>query len=225
MINNATELGLEATSEKLGHRLRPVCPEKNDCHSAGSDESLSPGVSCEECPLREDCTDLELADACKRGKREAQHRLYETYRQRIHALMMRMIGNQEEASDLAQDAFLRVFNRIGDFRGDSALGTWIHRVAVNEALQHLRRKKRFQRITESIAEDPRRSDSISDDLDLPIDVNNALDRLPERMRQMVLLRYHDGLDYSEIADTLGVKQGTVASGLNRARQQLREMLQ
>jgi RNA polymerase sigma-70 factor, ECF subfamily len=222
MVKNASDVTCDVLSEEShlnavsGSRLLGMLP-KEDC--------LAPDKSCRECDLREDCTDSELVEACRKGYRRAQHQLYETYRQRVHALMMRMIGNQEEASDLAQDAFLRVFNRIGDFRGESALGTWIHRVAVNEALQHLRRKRRYQKVTEAIAEDPRRLDLHTEDPDVSLDVNSALNRLPERMRQMVLMRYHDGLDYSEIARHLGVKQGTVASGLNRARQQLREILQ
>jgi RNA polymerase sigma-70 factor (ECF subfamily) len=150
--------------------------------------------------------------------------LYETYRDRIMSLMMRMTGDHDEAFDLSQQAFLRVFDRIGDFRAESALGTWIHRVAVNEALQHLRRKKRYQRITETIAEDPKWSEPVQEDPSTAIDVNGALAELPERMRKMVVLRYRDGLDYSQIAERLGVKQGTVASGLNRARKQLRELL-
>ena len=187
------------------------------CHPLGT---------CNDCPISEDCTEKELVEACRRGYRQAQKQLYETYHQRIVSLMMRMTGgDRDESFDLCQQAFIRVLDRIGDFRGESALGTWIHRVAVNEALQHLRRKKRYQRITETIAEDPRRSESVTEDPSLSMDVRDALGQLPERMRKMVKLRYEKGLDYAEIAEVLGVKQGTVASGLNRARRQLRSLLQ
>jgi RNA polymerase sigma-70 factor (ECF subfamily) len=188
-------------------------------------DCAEPTGSCNGCPLRKDCTDRELAAACKRGLKQARRHLYETYQQRILSLMMRMTGNPEDASDLVQDAFVRVLDRIGDYRGESALGTWIHRVAINEALQHLRRKRRYQRITGSIAENSRHFEPEPHDPTESLAVQEALGRLPDRMRQMVMLRYQDGLDYSEIAETLGVKQGTVASGLNRARQQLREILQ
>ncbi len=189
----------------------------NCCHPHGT---------CSSCTLSEDCTEKELVEACRQGYRQAQRLVYEQYHQRVVSLMMRMTGGDpEESFDLSQQAFVRVLDRIGDFRGESALGTWIHRVAVNEALQHIRRKKRYQKITEHIAEDPRRQDSVHEDPSKAIDVQAALKQLPDRMRMMVKLRYEDGLDYSEIAKELGVKQGTVASGLNRARRQLRHLLQ
>ncbi len=203
--------GESQSDEAIGHQDVPVnCPD-------------SP-TSCHECPLAEDCTEKQLVEACKQGYVAAQRRLYEDHSERILSLMMRITGNEEDALDLSQQTFIRVLNRIGDFRGESALGTWIHRVAVNEALQHLRRKKRQQRFAESIAKEPRWSEPIHEDPSLSLDVHAALRQLPERMREMVLLRYEQGLDYAEIAESLGVKQGTVASGLNRARKQLRSIL-
>jgi len=184
-----------------------------------------PNGSCKSCPLAEDCSEADLVEACQKGYHQAQRMVYEQHYDRIMSLMMRMTGDHDEAFDLSHQAFIRVFDRIGDFRGESALGTWIHRVAVNEALQHLRRKKRYQRITEALADDPRRSELVYEDPAVSLDVRGALEQLPRRMRRMVLLRYRDGLDYAEIAHALGVKQGTVASGLNRARRQLRHMLQ
>jgi len=207
-------------------------PSESACASSKASPDGAPSVecchplgSCTSCPLVDECSDAKLVDACRKGYRQAQRRVYETHRDRVVSLMMRMTGDHDEAFDLSQQAFVRVFDRIGDFRGESALGTWIHRVAVNEALQHLRRKKRYQRITESIADDPRRPDCVVEDPGLSIDVQSALGQLPDRMRRMVVLRYRDGLDYAEIAKVLGVKQGTVASGLNRARRQLRHLLQ
>jgi RNA polymerase sigma factor (sigma-70 family) len=181
--------------------------------------------SCDGYFTGEGCTDMELAAACKRGVRQARRRLYETYQQRIVSLMMRMTGNPEEASDLVQDAFVRVLDRIGDYRGESALGTWIYRVAVNVALQNLRRKRRYERITGRIAEDARHFEPEEHDPTESLAVQEALGRLPQRMRQMLALRYQNGFDYSEIAQTLGIREGTVASGLYRAKQQLREVLQ
>ncbi len=193
---------------------------------SGSVNCCHPNGNCHDCPISEKCSEKELVEACSKGFKQARRQIYETYHQRIVSLMMRMTGgDRDESFDLSQQAFVRVFDKIGDFRGDSALGTWIHRVAVNEALQHIRRKKRYQKITENLAEDPRRSESVTEDPALSIDVEAALRQLPERMRRMVRLRYEQGMDYSEIAEELGVRQGTVASGLNRARKQLRTILQ
>jgi RNA polymerase sigma-70 factor (ECF subfamily) len=203
----------------------PKSPKRR-ARSKGSVNCCHPSGSCRDCPISENCTEKELVEACSKGYKQAQKLLYETYNQRIVSLMMRMTGgDHDESFDLSQQAFVRVFDKIGDFRGDSALGTWIHRVAVNEALQHIRRKKRYQKITENLAEDPRRSESVTEDPALSIDVEAALRQLPDRMRRMVRLRYEQGMDYSEIAEELGVRQGTVASGLNRARKQLRTLLQ
>ncbi|MBN1341898.1 MAG: sigma-70 family RNA polymerase sigma factor [Phycisphaerae bacterium] len=151
--------------------------------------------------------------------------LYETYDPRIVALMMRMTGGDpEEAFDLSQETFVRVFDKIGGFRGDSALGTWIHRVAVNQALQHLRRKKRYRRITEAFAEHTERAGTTTEDHEASMDVRDAMDQLPERMGTMVRLHYEEGMRYSQIAEELAVKPGTVASCLSRARRQLRPLL-
>jgi RNA polymerase sigma-70 factor (ECF subfamily) len=172
-----------------------------------------------------DAAEAELVAACRRQCSRAQGQVYREHAGRIMSLMIRMTGDYDDAFDLAQQAFVRVFNRIHTFRGESPLGTWIHRVAVNEALQHLRRKKRFKRIMKCIIESPSRKGPPAQDPSLSMDVRTALDRLPERGRQMVMMRYHRGMGYADIAEALGVATGTVASGLNRACNQLRHILQ
>jgi RNA polymerase sigma factor (sigma-70 family) len=210
--DDAESSGLGVFEEDL-HRLgeRRECTESMDC--------------CNDYSLRKGCTDIELAVACKGGSRRAGRDLYQTYQPGILSLMMQMTRNPEDASDLVQDAFVRVLTRIGDYRGESALGTWIYRVAVNLVIQHLRAKRRYERITGSIAEDSRHFQPETHDPTESLSVQEALDRLPQRMRRLVVLRYQHGFDYSEIAEMLGIKQGTVASGLNRAKQQLRKVLQ
>ncbi|MBN1343020.1 MAG: sigma-70 family RNA polymerase sigma factor [Phycisphaerae bacterium] len=225
-MNSGHDKNKSCSTETLDKPSELKRAHKPESHKHDNVNCCHPLGQCTDCPIAEDCTEKELVEACRRGYRQAQSQLYETYHQRIVSLMMRMTGgDRDESFDLCQQAFIRVLDRIGDFRGESALGTWIHRVAVNEALQHMRRKKRYQRITETIAEDPRRSDSVTEDPSRSMDVRDALSQLPDRMRKMVRLRYEKGLDYAEIADVLGVKQGTVASGLNRARRQLRHLLQ
>ncbi len=167
---------------------------------------------------------MKLVQACVDGYHQAQRRMFDLYQNRVLSLMIRMTGDREEAQDLVQDAFMRVLARIGDFRGDSALGTWIHRVAVNEALQKLRRKRRRKRIFDDAVEDISKPTTHSEDPSQRMDVRYAIDDLPPRMRQMVELRYYSGLTYEEIADELGVSKGTVGSKLHKARQRLRSRL-
>jgi len=138
---------------------------------------------------------------------------------------MRMTGDDpDEAFDLSQRAFLRVLDKLDSFRGDSALATWVHRVAVNEALQHIRRKKRHRKITDELALSQERSAPMTEDHGSSIDVRAAIEQLPERLQNVICLRYERGMAYAEIAKKLGVEQGTVASGLHRARRPLAGLL-
>jgi RNA polymerase sigma-70 factor (ECF subfamily) len=131
-----------------------------------------------------------------------------------------MTGNRDEAFDLSQEVFLRVFEKIGDFRGDSALSTWIHRVAVNAALHHLRHVRRGRAAAEQVRE--RTNPHVdSSDSDLRIDLDAVLADLPDLERTILVLRYQQELSYAEIAEILEVPTGTVGSRLTRARKQLR----
>jgi RNA polymerase sigma-70 factor (ECF subfamily) len=148
-------------------------------------------------------------------------------------LAMNLLGDRDEALDLSQDVFIRVFRTIGQFRGQSALRTWIYRIAVNQA----RNRHRFWRRR-------RRADQVSLDAhvethgdfrsgaelgpdrmlaqkELAARLQDALDALPFDQRTAIVLREVDGLSYEEIAYSLGVAVGTVKSRLTRARQTLR----
>lgn len=166
-------------------------------------------------------TDAELIKGCKRGDRKAQHELYVRTSEKIYGLLLRMTRNPDVAFDLTQDAYLLAFNRIGQFNGDSSLGTWLYRIAVNEALQFMRRKGTVLAEASLLeASTPGDVERIS----TRMDVNGALDLLDTSDRTILILRYKEGLDYREIADVLDCAAGTVASRLNRARDRLRQVL-
>lgn len=133
-----------------------------------------------------------------------------------------MVGLQD-AADLTQHVFLQVFGRIGQFSGRAQIGTWIYRVAVNEALQHLRRSKRSRLRT--LAPEPI---DLSPDSYVNVDdkelLEQALGRLEPDLRWGFLLREVEGLTYCEIAEALNISEGTVGSRLNRARRKLRQHL-
>jgi RNA polymerase sigma-70 factor (ECF subfamily) len=170
-----------------------------------------------------DADDRRLVDGCRRGERASQRELYERHADRVYAVILKMTGNRDEAFDLSQDVFLRVFEKIDDFRGDSALSTWIHRVAVNTVLHHLRRARRGRAATDQIRE---RSSPYADasDPDLKLDLDAVLGDLSDDARAILLLRYQQDLSYAEIANILEISLGTVASRLNRARGQLKERM-
>lgn len=168
-------------------------------------------------------TDAELIKGCKRGDREAQHELYVRSSEKIYRLLVRMTRNPDAAFDLAQEAYLRAFSRIGQFNGESSLTTWLYRIAVNEALQFLRRKDRLRLIGEfDPADCP--SSSTMDQAVAALDIDGALNRLDPADRAVLLLRYQEGLDYGAIAAVMECPAGTVASRLNRARRRVQELL-
>ncbi len=170
-------------------------------------------------------TESQLVERCREGDREAQRELYALTSDRVHRLLIRMTGNPDDALDLTQDTYIRVFERIHQFDGHSRIATWVYRVAVNEALQFLRRQGR-QRLPQF-----RDSESPTDAAQAPVvatdvrlDVGLALTQLPEWERTLVILRHFEGLNYAEMARVLEKPEGTIASGLNRARKMLRDML-
>ncbi len=168
-------------------------------------------------------TDVELAQGCARGDRQAQRLLYERYSDRIYRVLSRMSPNNDEALDLAQETFVRVFQKIHMFDGASGLMTWIYRIAINEVLQSRRREKRLQKTMERLAQQ-RRQDGVDSPDERRRDLLEALALLPGAERALLVLRYIEGLSYEEMAKVLGKPAGTIGSGLNRARTMLRQVL-
>jgi len=167
-------------------------------------------------------SDAKAVEACQRGDQVAQRRLYEASNQNVYRLMVRMVGFQD-AADLTQQVFLQVFRRIGQFSGRAQIGTWIYRVAVNEALQHLRRSNRSR--VRSLTQEPM---DLSPDSFVNVDdkelLEQGLGKLEPELRSAFLLREVEGLTYSEIAEALEIPEGTVGSRLNRARRELKQHL-
>ncbi len=165
----------------------------------------------------------ELVEGCRRQDRPAQRQLYDLTSEKIHRLMLRMTRNAEDAFDLTQDAYVRAFTQIDQFDGRSSVATWIYRIAVNQALQFLRRartgraKLDILRQTASASFDDQRHVT-------QLDVRSALAALDPDEQAILLLRYHEGKSYQDIADVLACAEGTVASRLNRARQKLKDRL-
>lgn len=167
--------------------------------------------------------DHELVGRCRRGERDAQRELYERTWKRISQLLLRFTRNPEDAFDLAQETYIRAFTHIGQFDGRSSIATWLYRIAINEALQLIRRDEAGQaRLQLAASHSVEQSASMR--LDLRMDVDSLLASLPPPDRVILLLRYQEGLDYNAISGVLKCAKGTVASRLNRARARLRELL-
>ena len=168
--------------------------------------------------------DLEIIQRCRVGDREAQRQVFEKTSPRVYRLLLRMTGNPDDALDLAQETFVKGFQRLDQFDGRSAaIATWFYRIAVNEALQFRRRQSTGTLKLQARA--PRqRAEARRPTTDLRLDMEDALARLPPDDRALLLLRYQEGLDYRAIAEVLECAEGTVASRLNRARERLRGIL-
>lgn len=179
-------------------------------------------MSAEEKPTEKLESLSEIVEACKRGDNDAQRRLYESSHQNVYRLMVRMVSLQD-ASDLTQQVFLQVFRKIDQYSERAEFGTWIYRVAINEALQHLRRSKRAR--LRKLEQEPmdRSPDSYKNVGDKEL-LEQALEWLDPELRSAFLLREVEGLSYKEIAEAMQIPEGTVGSRLNRARRDLKQRL-
>lgn len=160
-----------------------------------------------------------LVSECMAGDRASMQEIYGLCSGRIYALMVRMVGRQD-ADDLTQQVFLQMFRKLGQFSGKAKLETWLYRLATNEALQHLRRRKRFA-TEHSAAEHPKREPTAEEDTELGEVLERAMAQLEPELRAIFLLREQNELSYQEIAESLDIPEGTVGSRLNRARSELR----
>jgi RNA polymerase sigma-70 factor (ECF subfamily) len=174
--------------------------------------------------------DRDIVQRCRRGELGAFEELYKRYGSRLYTLAYRMTGSAADAEDLVQDIFLQVFRRLDSFRGEAALGTWLHRLAVNACLDFVRSKQgRRQRVTdtaedldalEAPAKGPWRPDAALDRMDL----ERAIAQLPPSYRRAFLLHDVEGFEHHEIGATLGIAEGTSKSLLFKARMRLRTLL-
>lgn len=152
------------------------------------------------------------------GDRAAQESIYRLLSSRVFRTVVRIVG-QADADDVTQDIFVNIFRKMHTFRSDSDFATWAHRLAVNDALQHLRRARK--RITVPLDEAQTASGETGHGLETSDLVEKALSRLNVELRLIVQLKEIDGMAYDEIAKVLGIPEGTVGSRLNRARRELR----
>jgi RNA polymerase sigma-70 factor, ECF subfamily len=174
--------------------------------------------------------DRDIVQRCRRGDIGAFEDLYKRFGSRMYTVAYRMTGSAADAEDLVQDIFLQVYRRLDSYRGEAALGTWLHRLAVNVCLDFARSKQgRRQRATDAIDDldaletpghGPWRADAALDRMDL----ERAVAQLPPSYRRAVLLHDVEGLEHHEVGDALGIAEGTSKSLLFKARMRLRSLL-
>jgi RNA polymerase sigma-70 factor (ECF subfamily) len=165
-------------------------------------------------------TGRDLVEGCQRGEPEALRALFERHKDRVYSIALRYSGDRTVAMDIAQDAFLKMFSGVRNFRGDSSLDAWVYRIVVNSCFDQKRRTRRLAPLVDEMLGALRApGQSALDEVlrsELSGRVRSAVAGLPPEQRMVIVLRYTQGLSYDEIAEILGCSAGTVASRLNRA---------
>lgn len=177
-------------------------------------------------------SDADLVRLALEGNEDAFATLFNAHRTKVYSLCLRMTSNTAEAEDLTQDAFLQVFRKLGTFRGDSALSTWLYRVAVNTVLMHFRKKGLRQVSLEEPANretgaPKREHGKVDERLSTSIDriaLTRAMKELPVGYRTIFLLHEVKGYEHHEIARLLRCSVGNSKSQLHKAKARMRELL-
>ena len=180
--------------------------------------------------------DKELVEKAKRGDQEAFAQLVLDNQNRVYSLALRLSGDREEAADLAQEAFVKAWQGLSAFQGESSFSTWVYRLTTNVCIDHLRKKKRREAVEPSVSlddennswaepstweQDPQR---LLEQSERGKALARAIDQLPDWQREALVLRELSGLSYQEIGEKLDIDIGTVKSRIARARLNLRKIL-
>ena len=177
----------------------------------------------------------DLVLRAKRGDQDAFEQLVLDNQNRIYSLALRLMGDREEAADLAQEAFLKAWQGLPTFQGESSFSTWLYRLTSNVCIDALRRNRRRQAVAETVSlddddswiepadweGDPQR---LLERAELSRAVERGLEALPDHFRQVLVLRELSGLSYQEIGTAMELDLGTVKSRIARARVALRKIL-
>jgi len=184
--------------------------------------------------------DRELMTRAQAGDMSAFEALVSRHEDKVYGLALRMTRSEADAAEITQDTFLSAYQHLSEFRGEAAFGSWVHRIAANNALMRLRRQKVLDIVSDeitgpeftergSLAELPdsdwskRADDKVLDD-ELGRAIRAATDALPEGYREVFLLKDVEGLSYEEISEMVGISIPAVKSRLHRARLALREAI-
>jgi RNA polymerase sigma-70 factor (ECF subfamily) len=218
-----------ATAAKLGKRYNIRDLRRIPISAAGKGDLTEPRDQKQSIEPSE----AQLIERAKHGDAEAFELLYDKHKRRVYSLCLRMTANTAEAEDLAQEAFLQLYRKIGTFRGESAFSTWLHRLAVNVVLMHLRKKSlplvSLEESTQGVDDESPKKDFGAEDVALAgsidrMQLQRAVDSLPPGYRTIFVLHDVEGFEHNEIARIAGCSVGNSKSQLHKARMKLRDLL-
>ena len=167
----------------------------------------------------------EVVDRCIKGDQKAFYEIYKLYSKAMFNICYRIVGNQEEAEDVLQEAFVNAFQKIHSYQGKASFGAWLKKIVVNKAISFLR-KQQIEMVELEDRFEPK-SDEQVDDIDLVMKVEtirNAIQMLPNGFRVVFSLYLLEGYDHKEISEILEISESTSKSQYNRAKKKLREIL-
>lgn len=178
-----------------------------------------------------------LIEKMKNGDRTSFREVVERYKRKVYYLTLDLTGNHDDAEDLSQEVFIKVFKSVGNFKGDAKLSTWIHRIAINTYIDHTRSQKIMTtELPDYFNEDEHNDDSFSgkdhyknpelvtSGNQIQIHVQQALEKLSPREKTIFVMRHYQELQNKEISEILNVTEGTVKTLLFRAIQKLQQHL-
>ena len=173
--------------------------------------------------------DLALVERCRQGDLGAFDEIYRAHSRRLYGVAVRMLGNPADADDMLQEIFLAAHRKLDSFRGESALGTWLYRLAVNLCLDYLRsRTGRAMHLTDALDDEPALLDAggrgLAERAVTKMDLERALAQLPEGCRTAFVLHDVQGLEHREVGEIMGIAEGTSKSQVHKARLRLRALL-
>lgn len=167
-----------------------------------------------------------LIEGCRQGERKAQKKLYEQFSPKMYALCLRYAGSAEDAEDILQNGFIKMFRKIADFRGEGSFEGWLRRIMVTSSIEHYRRNtdiQLLQSIDESLSERVSDNQTVLDIIQAG-ELAQLIERLSPGYRAVLNMHVIEGYSHKEIASMLGITEGTSKSQLARARNILRQMI-
>ena len=181
-----------------------------------------------------DLTDMDILSEVSAGKVDAYGKIVGRYHGRLYNFIYRFVGDRETAEDIVQETFLRAFRKRDEYRAIATFSTWPFTIAGNLAKSELRRRKRWRMISAErdeetdtgmeLPDESARPDKVAESSIADVQIQNAINSLPNNYRQVILLRDVEGMSYQEISEIVDCPVGTVKSRVNRARLKLQQKL-
>jgi len=172
----------------------------------------------------DEATDAELVERCRNGDRGAFDRLVRRHERPVYHLALRMLRSPEDARDVVQMAFLKAWERLHAYDPQYKFFSWLYRIAVNESLDQLQRRRRFEPVDEQLADDGVGPERELGDSELAAGIDREIRRMKPEHQAVLLMKHFAGCSYQDIAQALELPEKTVKSRLFTARQQLRDAL-